>query len=399
MQGLPSYPPVVTDDLTVDPVFTELQRSGPFKAQLPLGEPIWIATRYDDVKTIHADRRFGKSMGYGHDTPRLKGHAHGSDPTRLDNMDPPNHTRVRRLASHAFAPQQIRGMAGWIEGMTSDLLDEVVAAGQEADLVDILTWQLPLQVITGILGAPPAMIPVLKDLVDRLTSPISELEQKMEAYSAMKDIVRGLIVERREAPTDDLLNNLVQAQDDDDRFDDDELVNLSMTLFLGGFETTAAQLGNTIWTLLAHRDLWEELLDDRELVPAAMEELWRWIPSFRHGNAMVRWANEDVELSGGVVIPKGEAVLPEHVVANRDDSVFQNGSQLDFHRPDPQPHLALAWGTHRCMGARLAHMEVESVLVALLDRFPKLDLAVAPEEVAWSPTSGLRSPASLPVTF
>ena len=399
VSGLPSYPPARPDDLSMDDAFRQLQQAGPFKAQLSLGEPIWIATRYEDVKTVYGDRRFGKAMGYGHDTPRMQGHAHGSDTSRLDNMDPPDHTRVRRLASHAFAPQQIRAMAGWIEGMTSDLLDEVVAAGQEADLVEIFTWQLPLQVITGILGAPPDMIPVLKRWVDQLTAPNSELEQKFEAYTAMKDIVRSLIVARREAATDDLLCMLVQAQEDDDRFDDDELVSLSMTLFLGGFETTAAQIGNTVWTLMAHRHLWQELLDDPDLVPNALEELWRWIPSFRHGYPMIRWANEDVELSGGVVIPAGDPVLPELQVANRDESVFERGWELDFHRKDPQPHLSLSWGPHRCMGARLANLEVESALRALLERFPKLDLAIAPESVAWSPSSFLRSPATLPITF
>jgi cytochrome P450 RapN len=134
-------------------------------------------------------------------------------------------------------------------------------------------------------------------------------------------------------------------------------------------------------------------------MPAALEELWRWVPSFRHGSPMIRWASEDAELSGGVVIPAGQAVLAEHQVANRDESVFPHASELDFHRVDPQPHLALGWGAHRCMGAQLAHMEVEVTLEKLLDRFPALELAAAPEDVKWSPTTFLRSPAELPLTL
>lgn len=399
MSGLPSYPLVQHDDLSIDPGYRELQHRPPFKARMPLGLPIWIATRYDDVKTVYGDRRFGKAMGYGKDRPRLHGDAHSSDTTRLDNMDPPDHTRVRRLASHAFAPAQIRSMSGWIEGMTAELLDDVEAKGHGADFIELFAWKLPLRVISGILGAPDEAIPQLRGWVDQLTGPASTLAQRAESYVAIQGFVRELIAEHRATPSDTLLSLLVQAREDDDRFSEDELVNLSTTLFLGGFETTAAQLGNTVWTLMAHRNLWDELLADDDLVPNALEELWRWIPSFRHGNPMIRWAAEDVELSDGVMIPRGDPVLPEHMIANRDETVFDHGWELDFHRDDPAPHLSLSWGPHRCMGARLAGLEVESTLRALLARFPTLDLAIAPGDVTWSDTTFLRAPAALPIRW
>src|SRR6476620_3010072 len=149
---LPHYPLVEHVDLAMDPRYLELQRHGPFKAQLPLGEPIWIATRYEDVKTVYGDRRFGKAMGYGKDTPRMHGGVHSSDTSRLDNMDPPDHTRVRRLASVAFTPAQIRGMEGWIQDMTTGLLDDIVAEGQGADFMAQFAWQLPLRVLAKLLG-------------------------------------------------------------------------------------------------------------------------------------------------------------------------------------------------------------------------------------------------------
>ena len=152
-------------------------------------------------------------------------------------------------------------------------------------------------------------------------------------------------------------------------------------------------------SFLARRELWQELLDDAELLPAAVEELWRWIPSFRHGRPMIRWANEDVELSGGVVVPAGDPVLPEHQVANRDESVFPHAGEVDFHRPLPPSHLSLAWGSHRCMGAHLANLEIEITLRALLARFPTLDLAIAPEDVKWSRSTFLRSAAELPLVW
>jgi cytochrome P450 len=393
------YPIVHHDDLTIDNAYRDLQLRGAFKARLPFGEPIWIATRYEDVKTVYGDRRFGKAVGYGRDTPRMHELAHGSDPSRLDNMDPPDHTRVRKLASGAFAPAQIRSMRGWIEGLTARLLDDIARQGPGADYMAMFAWRLPLQVITGILGAPEEAIPQLRSWVDTMTAVAGELEDRMAAYTSIRAYISTLIAERREATTDDLLCVLVQARDDDDRLTEEELVNLSTTLFLGGFETTAAQLGSTVWTLMAHRDLWRDLLDDPELVPNALEELWRWIPSFRHGSPMIRWATEDIELSGGVTVPAGDPVLPEHQIANRDETVFDRGWELDFHRREPAPHLSLSYGPHRCMGARLAHLEVEVALRAVLDRFPKLQLAIAPEDVAWSRQTFLRSAEELPITW
>ena len=396
---LPSYPIVVRDDLVIDPVYREVQQRPAFKAQLPFGEPIWIATRYEDVKTVYGDRRMGKAVGHGRDTPRMGGNSHGHDTSRLDNMDPPDHTRVRKLASAAFSPQQIRSMSGWIEQMTSDLLDDVTAEGKGSDFMELFAWKLPLQVIAGILGAPFESIGTLKGWVDTLTSEHRPFEERYEAYMSIQGFVRELIAERRENERDDLLYLLVSARDDDDRLSEDELVSIATTLFLGGFETTAAQLGSTVWTLMSHRHLWQELLDDPDLVPNGLEELWRWIPSFRHGRTMIRWAAEDVELSGGVVIPAGDPVLPEHQIANRDETVFDNGWELDFHREDPAAHLSLSWGPHRCMGARLAHLEVESAVRALLARFPGLELLTAPEDVTWSRDTLLRSPELLPITW
>jgi cytochrome P450 len=396
---LPAYPIVEPEDLAVPPALLALQERGPFKAQMPHGQPIWVATRYEDVKTAYGDRRFGKALGIGKDTPRLHEMAHPTDPSRLDNMDPPDHTRVRRLASTAFAPARIRAMAEWIETMTTELLDDIEAKGPGADYMDLFAWKLPLQVISGILGAPEEQIPTFKGWIDTMTGVDTPFEQRYEAYENIRGSVRELIAVRREITSDDLLCVLVQAKDEGDALNEDELVNLSTTLILGGFETTAAQLGSTVWALMAHRDRWQELVDEPDLVPAAVEELWRWIPSFRHGRPMIRWANEDVELSDGVVIPRGDPILPEHQVANRDESVFPNASEIDFHRNDPAPHLSLAWGPHRCMGAHLANLEVESALRALLLRFPTLDLAVPPEDVVWTRTTFLRSAEALPLTW
>jgi cytochrome P450 RapN len=396
---LPQFPIVRHDDLTLDPVYLELQRGLPYKAQMPFGEPIWIATRYEDVKFIYGDRRFGKGPGIGRDTPRMHGMDIGTDPSRLDNMDPPNHTRVRRLASAAFTPAKIRDMTGWIQGMTDELLDGMESHGKGADFMELFAWKLPLRVVVGILGASDDQIPAFKHWVDAMTGVSSTMDERIAAHHDLAGAVGQLVAERRDESRDDLLSVLVHARDSDDRLSEQELLNIAMTLFLGGFETTAAQLGSTVWTLMKHRERWEELRDERDLMDAALEELWRWIPSFRHGSPMIRWAFEDVELPSGQLIPANEPVLGEHQVANRDESAFPDAQEIDFHRSDPNPHLALAWGSHRCMGAHLANLEVEITLNALLDRFPNLQLTIPPDDVKWSPSTFLRSCAELPATW
>ncbi len=397
--GVIEYPIVRRDDLVVDDFYRELQEQGPVRIQLPYGEPSWMATGYEDVRTIYGDRRFGRAPGLGRDTPRLMEMKISDDPSIIANMDPPMHTRLRRLTLTAFSGKQILKLRGSIEAKADLLLDELVAKGPPADFVSLYTWDLPLSVITGILGVPSSDAPTFRGWVDSLMNILLPRAEKDAALGEMIGYISNLIAERRDVSTDDLLSVMVHARDDEDQLTEGELVSLSLALFLAGFETTAAQLGSTVYTLMTSRARWEELLADRRLLGAALEELWRWIPSFRFGMPHVSWAKEDVELSHGVVIAAGEAILPEHQVANRDESVFPHGSELDFHRDHPQPHLSLAHGAHRCLGAHLALLEIEITVGRLLDRFPSLELAVPKDEVRWSTSTFLRSPAEVPLVW
>ena len=393
------YPLVRYDDLTVDPRYKDLQRQGPIRVQLPYGQPCWLATSYDDVKTVYGDRRFSKESGVGRDTPRMMSNPIADDPSIIANMDGPRHARVRRLTLAAFSAHQVRSLRPWTEGLIDDVIDDMLARPKPADFVDLISWAIPLRVITGILGVPGDQIPMFRGWVDTLMDFGSPADDKAHAIENLMQYIRGLIAERRAGHADDLLAIMVRARDDDDRLSEDELVNVALTLFLAGFETTAAQLGSTVFVLMSHRHLWQELLEEPSLLPVALEELWRWIPSFRFGMPMIRWATEDVELSNGVVIPAGQPVLPEHPVANRDELVFPHAWELDFHRVDPQPNLSLAWGAHRCLGAHLAHLEVEVAVDKLLQRIPTLELAVAAEDVPWASTTFLRSPEKLPLSW
>jgi cytochrome P450 len=395
------YPFTKEHALDVEPVYLELHERGPVQVQLPFGEQCWLATSYEDVRTVHADRRFGKEIGVGRAQPGLHPRP-PIDPSMLAMMDPPRHTRIRKLTTAAFAKPRIRALSDWVDGFVHELLDTMAEEAKTAPGgVDFMTfsWGLPNHVVTGILGVPRDDVPMFRGWVDTMLSSASSMEERGEMHRRLQDYVRGLIAERRETPTDDVLGELVHARDDEDRLTEDELVMLCLSLFLGGFETTVAQLGSTMYALLASPEHWQELVDDRELLPAAMDELWRWVPIFRYGFPNARWAVEDVELSGGVVIPAGDSIIPERTLGNRDESVFPHASELDFHREDTASHLTLGWGPHHCVGAHLAHLEIELTLLAMLERFPSLELAVATDEVPWSATTMMRSPERLPVRW
>lgn len=394
------YPFAQDDALDIDPAYRELQRRGPIRVQLPFGESCWLATGYDDVKAVYGDRRFGRALGLTHDPPALHGDMkRAQDPSLLLNMDPPQQTRIRRLTSAAFSPQKVRSLRDRVQGLVDQLTDDMVVAGPPVDFAAFFGKRLPVLVIAGILGVAAEDVDSFRAWADTAVALDSSPEARGAAQGNLVGYIRQLIAQRRERRTDDLLSDLVEARDERDRLSEAELIQLCMAIWLGGFETTVSQLGTTAFTLLSRRERWQELVDDREILPAALEELWRWIPGMKYGHPFVRWASEDLELSGGTLILAGEAVLPEHTVANRDESVFPGGWDLDFHRQDPMPHLTFAWGPHRCMGAHLAHLEVDVALQTLLRRFPDLELAVPADQVKWSPSTFMRSVVELPVTW
>jgi len=397
--SLLQYPVVRHDDLIIDDFYRDLQAKGPVRVQLPYGEPCWLATTYEDVRTVYGDRRFSRELGADRDAARMMPLNFADNPAIIANMDPPRHTRLRRLTLTAFSASQIAKLRGWVEEIVNELLSDLEADGPGADYVERVAWMLPLRLLSGILGVTESDIPLFRGWVDTLMAIDEEQEVKAAALGHLVEYIGALIAERRVKPTADLLSIMVNARDNEDQLSEEELLSLSIALFLAGFETTAAQLGSTLYVLLSARRLWQELLATPELLPAAVEELWRWIPSFRFGMPNVRWAREDVELSGGVVVQAGEPVLPEHQVANRDESVFPRGWEIDFHRIKPWPHLSLAYGAHRCLGAHLANHEIEATVQALLRRFPTLELAVPPEEVTWSSSTFLRSPEAVPVRW
>ena len=395
-----AYPFGPPDGLTVDPIYRELQSKRPIQVTFPFGEPVWLATQYEDCRMVYGDRRFMRSLGLTHDMPGLFDGELIKNPDLLLNMDPPEQTRIRRLASGAFSPGRIAKLEEQIQGHVDDLWDDVEAAGPGADFMDLFAPKLPARVMSDILGVPSRdEAEEFARLVDQMVGPGVDPEVRAAANVRIHGFITGLIASRREHPTDDVLQVLVDARDGDDKLTESELESTALGLWLGGVDTTHYEVGSMVFTLLSHPERFQELLDDHSLIPAALEELWRWIPSHKYGVFFPRWASEDLELPSGQPIKAGEPVYPEHTVANRDESVFPHGWEIDFHRVEPQPHLTFAHGAHHCMGSHLARLEVRLAITTMIERFPTLQLTVAPEDVAWEETSMLRGAKSLPLAW
>ena len=390
-----NYPIVEAARLEVDPIYRELQERGPIKVKLPYGEPCWLATRYEDVRSVYGDRRFGRRLGLDHDSPGLWPGALAKDPTLLLNMDPPEHTRLRRLASGAFSPNRFKALEPFIQQLVDSLLDDMVDAEPPVDFVATFSTQLPVRVLANMTGVPQDEANKFRGLVEVTSAMDSSAGERAKAAENLRGEVLAMIEARRAQPTDDLLSVLVSARDEGDRLSEEELVNLCLSLWHGGFKTTLMQLGTTLFTLLTHPRHWQELLDDDSLLSHAIEELFRWIPSFKYGVPFVRWASEDVELSGGVVARAGEPVLPEFAVANRDESVFERPEAFDPAR-ERNPHLAFGFGAHYCVGANLARLEARIALEALLAATSGMERSSA-EELPLVPSPVFRAVSSLPV--
>ncbi|MFD5317870.1 cytochrome P450 [Streptomyces sp. NPDC127098] len=359
----------------------------------PGGAAAWLVTRYPDVRAALQDPRLSTNAAT----------SHGGDyqglplPPALRNdllhLDPPDHTRLRRLVAPAFTRRAIEGLRPTVQAHTDTLIDAVHPAG-EADLLAALALPLPLRVICGLLGLPASAGAQIASWTDALLIP-GRPHAILDAMRQAEAQLRDVITHKRRHPADDLLSTLIQARDADDRLTEDELVSLSFILLAAGHDTTASMVCNGILALLDPRMHWERLLARPELLPTAIEELLRYegpLPL-----AIRRFATEDLEL-GGVRISAGDSVLLSLASANRDAAHFPCADDVVLDRT-PNPHLSFGRGTHLCLGIPLARLQADVVFATLLRRTPKIELAVPASRLTWRPTHRTRRLESLPVTF
>jgi cytochrome P450 len=383
--------------LDPDPQYAELRRSEPVcRVQLPFGPPAWLVTDYLLTKSVLGDARFSRAAAVGRDNPRESVADVSQVAESLLSMDPPEHTRIRKLVGKAFTPRRVEELRPRAADVASCLLDTMVADGPPADLVDSFSFALPAIMICELLGIPEGDRHAFRGWADATVSTTTTTPvQEQDAYLHLVSYLAGLFEARRARPGDDLLTGLVQARDDDDRLSESELLVLAMALLVAGYETTARQITNMTYTLLTHPVQLQQLSRQPELLPGAVEEMLRFNVFASAINPRI--ATTDVEL-GDVRVRAGEPVLCSRSSANRDEKVFSRADELDFGR-DPNPHVAFGYGPHFCLGANLARMELQVALGTILSRLPRVQIAVPEESLTWHDGTIMRGLAAFPITW
>ncbi len=392
----PSFPFRAADPVLPPAEYRKLRAERPVcRVTLPTGDLAWLLLRHEDVRNVLADARFSREAITAPGAPRILPIARGS--RSIFVMDPPEHSRLRKLVSRAFSPRRIEALRPRIEDLTNGFLDTMAASGPPADLVASLAQPLPITVICEMLGVPLADVGQFRAWTDIMLgfSPDRQAEV-LAAKDKLSGYLIELIKEKRRHPTEDLLMVLISAQDEGDRLSEEELVAFGYTLLGAGYHATTASIVHSLLTLLRNPARLDELRRDRALLPGAVEELLR-LSQAGGGIGALRIATEDVRV-GDVVIQAGEAVLPSINAANRDDSVFPDPDEVRLSRPR-NPHVAFGHGIHHCLGAQLGRIELEVALGSLLARFPDLRLAVTEDELGWSKGLAFSRPDELPLAW
>ncbi|WP_432845485.1 cytochrome P450 family protein [Amycolatopsis sp. CA-161197] len=364
------------EEFLADPVcaYARLRAAGPVhRAESPDGAPIWLVTRYAEVKAGLGDPRL--SLDKAHSSGGYRGLAL---PPALDknllNLDAPEHTRLRRLLGRAFTPRRVEALRPEVTRIAEELADALPA---EADLMAGYAVPLPITVICVLLGVAPADVAVFRTWTDAVLMP-TDAEATRDAMRSLYAFVTELIAAKRAEPGEDLLS--VVAPD----LTDDELLSAAFLLLLAGYENVVHVLGNGFHELLtrpALRTAPAESFVDEILRHASPAQL-----------AIRRFPLQDLEI-GDTTVRAGDTVLLALASAHRDDTVFDAPDTFDADRPD-NPHLAFGHGPHFCLGAPLARLELEIGFDTLLRRFPAMVPAGDP---VWRSTFRSRGPAALPV--
>ncbi|MEQ0564854.1 cytochrome P450 [Amycolatopsis sp. NEAU-NG30] len=353
-------------------------------AWLPPGRRVWLATSYSDARALLADSRLRKDNDrmmelyrarQAADTPE-RGFSSALE-AHLLNLDPPDHTRLRKLVTQAFTRRTVERLRPRLEQVAAELLDDVEGAGT-VDLLDAFASPLPIIAICELLGVPHAdraRFRTWSGTIVRSADPA----QLQDHSTALAAYLAELIEAKRAAPGEDLLSGLVHVTDAGDRLSEVELLSMAFLLLVAGHETTVNLIGNGVLILLRRPELLARLRQDPALIPGAIEEFLRFESPVHL--ATLRFTAEPVRV-GEVEIPAGEFVLVSLLAANRDAARFPDPHECDITRP-AGGHLAFGHGIHHCLGAPLARMEGEIALRALLGRFGNLELDAAPDSVRW----------------
>ncbi len=309
----------------------------------------------------------------------------------------PEHGRLRRLVNEPFSARIVERRRSDMERIVEDLIDAVEEQGS-MDLIGDFAFQLPITVITTMLGLPPEDGPRLREwAADNAGAPRTEEEMRSssERMESLFEYLREELTARRREPRDDLMSALLEAESDGRRLDDEEMLSMIGLIVGAGFETTMSMIGNAVLNLLRHPEAKERLAREPQLIGTAFEELQRYEGSVYA--ATPRWVAEDVDFHGHQLL-RGDRIFPMILSANRDEEQFSDADRLDLER-HPNRHIGFGLGPHFCLGGPLARIESQVAINALLRRLPDLRLAVPEEELEWIDSPIIHGPKKMPVTW
>ena len=403
--------------------YAAMREKGPVASvTLPTGEPIWFVTRYAEaVVFLKDDERFANDPSSAlteeeyaqlfqqateHLSVEQQQMAAQTDEILRRNLlavDPPDHSRLRRLVAIPFTPKYIEGLRPRVQAIADTLLDAVEArtdetGRREMEFISDFAYPLPLTVISEMLGIPLAdrdrfrewsQAAVSFTPADRTNPAVTAKLIEFIAY------LRRLVAEKCSNPGDDLLSGLVLAEAEGDKLSENELLSMIFLLIVAGHETTVNLIGNGMLALFEHPEQRARLQEDPNLLKAAIEEMLRYYGPVEM--SLTRWVRQDTEF-GGQRLRRGEQILALLASANHDGEQFPNPDVFDISR-EPNRHAAFGTGIHSCLGATLARLEGQIAFATLLSRMPDLALAIPREEVRWRDATFLRGLTQLPVTF
>lgn len=414
-------PELFTWEFATDPypAYAWLREHAPVhRTRLPSGVEAWLVTRYADAREALADARLSKNPVHHAESPGARGKTgipgeRSADlMTHLLNIDPPDHTRLRRLVSKAFTPRRVAGFGPRVQQLTNRFVDGFAARG-EADLIHEFAFPLPIYAICDLLGVPAEDQDDFRDWAGMMIrhgggprGGVARSVKRMRAY-----LVELIHRKRAElaagggstgvgGPPDDLISGLIRASDRGEHLTENEAAAMAFILLFAGFETTVNLIGNGMHTLLTHpgpRSGLQRSLARGEtaLLETAVEEL------LRHDGPveLATWRYATTALTvGGQPIAPGDPVLVVLAAADRDPARFPAPDSVDLARAD-NPHLGYGHGIHYCLGAPLARLEARTALATLLTRLPDLRLATDPGDLRWRGGLIMRGLRTLPVAF
>ena len=394
--SLPEIPVIMDQSRTDRDQFLRNVADQSWLAKTEIG---YSVLTYESVIGILRDKRWQSAVGF---IAQLQGITNETFMSRrresILSAEGEVHVRLRRLVAPAFSPRSADRLRPFMREVVNGLIDGVAHTGR-AEVVRDICEPYPIPIICELLGAPKEDWKLFSRLATDVlrifgSDLATELPTIMAAQDELDEYTRGLIAERRSVPLDDLLTDLISAEEAGDKLSTEELVMMVEAVIVGGTDTTRNQLGLALALFAEHPDQWELLRNDPSLAPRAVEEVMRYNGAV---SGTVRYASEDIEYNG-VLFPQGTFMSTSMATGNFDAAVFPEPNTFNILRPPVgQPHLSLGAGIHYCLGASLARAELQEAFTVLSERMPQLRLD-GPVEYK-STGVGIFGPASLPIAF